>query len=90
LCIAVIFLVLSVADNFDFETNASAVVSCFNNIGPGFSKVGPISSYAAYSVISKWVLSIGMLMGRLEILPMILLFAPSSWIKFRTFKRAKR
>ena len=89
ICMAVIFIVLSAADSFDFETNVTATVSCFNNIGPGLSKVGPVSSYAAYSVISKWTLSCGMLMGRLEILPMILLFAPSSWIRFRAKKRAR-
>ncbi len=90
MCMAVIFLVLSMADNFDMETDASAVASCFNNIGPGFGKVGPASSYAAYSAVSKWTLSIGMLMGRLEILPMLLLFAPSSWIRFRAKKRVGR
>ena len=88
--IAIIFLILSIADNFDLETNISAVAACFNNIGPGFAKVGPTSSYAAYSAVSKWTLSMGMLMGRLEILPMILVFAPSSWIKFKSLKRVKR
>lgn len=89
LCYAFIFLLLSFADNFDLETNISAAAACFNNIGPGFSKVGPVSSYAAYSAISKWGLSIAMLMGRLEILPMILLFAPSSWIKAKSVKKGK-
>ncbi len=89
ICIAVIFLILSIADTFDLETNISAVTACFNNIGPGFAKVGPVSSYAAYSVISKWTLSVAMLMGRLEILPMILLFTPSSWIKIRAMKKVK-
>ena len=86
LCIVVGFLLISIADCFDLETNLSAVVSCFNNIGPGFSKVGPTSNYAAYSVFSKWVLSASMLMGRLEILPMILLFSPDSWLKKRRKK----
>ncbi len=89
MCVSVIFLILSAADNFDMESNVSAVAACFNNIGPGFSKVGPASSYAAYSVVSKWTLSAAMLMGRLEILPMILLFAPSSWIKRKSFKKVK-
>ena len=89
ICMAVIFMIISVANSFDFETNVTATVSCFNNIGPGLSRVGPASSYAAYSDVSKWTLSIGMLMGRLEILPMILLFAPSSWIRFRAKKKVK-
>ena len=81
LCFASTFVLISLFDEFDLETNVSAAASCFNNIGPGFSLVGPMSNYAAYSIISKWVLSAAMLLGRLEILPMILLFAPSAWIK---------
>lgn len=81
LCFVIIFLLIGAADPFDLETNISAAASCFNNVGPGFSLVGPLSSYAAYSDFSTIVLSFGMLLGRLEILPMLLLFAPSSWIK---------
>ena len=80
-CFTAIFIVLCIADPFDLLTNSSAVAACFNNVGPGFSLVGPLSSYADFSNISKLALSAGMLLGRLEILPMILLFAPSSWIK---------
>ncbi len=80
-CFAVIFVFLSLFDGFDMETNVSATAACFNNIGPGLSKVGPMSNYAEYSIVSKWILSVAMLFGRLEILPMILLFAPSAWIK---------
>jgi len=82
-CLAITFILISLFDAFDLETNVSAAVACFNNIGPGFSKVGPMGSYAAYSGLSKWVLSAAMLLGRLEILPMILLFAPTAWIKSR-------
>jgi trk system potassium uptake protein TrkH len=82
-CLAVTFILISMFDVFDLETNISAAVACFNNIGPGLSKVGPMSNFAAYSGISKWVLSAAMLLGRLEILPMILLFAPSAWTKSR-------
>lgn len=71
----VMFLLLSI-ESFDLETNITAVAACFNNIGPGLSKVGPMGSYAIYSPFSKLVLSCGMLFGRLEILPMILLFSP--------------
>ena len=85
LCLLVIFLIISF-ETFDLETNVSAAVSCFNNVGPGFSAVGPMSSYADYSSLSKWTLSAAMLLGRLEIFPILLLFSPSAWSKNRTKK----
>ncbi|NLZ66673.1 MAG: TrkH family potassium uptake protein [Clostridiaceae bacterium] len=63
----------------DFPTAFSAVAATFNNIGPGTQAVGPTGSYAGLSVLSKIALSIGMIMGRLEILPIIVLFAPRTW-----------
>ena len=74
------FLLLCL-EPFDFETNLSAIVSCFNNIGPGFGAVGPASSYAEYSVLSKLVLSAAMLFGRLEIVPILIAVSPSVWLK---------
>ncbi len=71
-------LIISV-DNFSFETNITAVLACLNNIGPGLGIVGPIGNYADFSPFSKLVLSADMLIGRLEIFPMIILFAPSVW-----------
>ncbi len=68
-------------DGFDFTTNFSAVAATFNNIGPGLSLVGPNSNFAAYSVLSKLVLIFDMLAGRLEILPMLILFSPRMWRK---------
>ncbi|MFR4008396.1 MAG: TrkH family potassium uptake protein [Christensenellales bacterium] len=56
---------------FDFETNFSAVAACYNNVGPGLGLVGPLSSFAGYSAFSKIVLSIAMLLGRLEIYPVL-------------------
>ena len=73
-----IFFLLSF-DRFDIETNLSAAAACFNNIGPGFAIVGPTSNYADYSVLSKLVLSAAMLMGRLEIFPILLLITPGTW-----------
>lgn len=64
-----------------FETHFSAVASCFNNIGPGLNAVGPMCSFADYSPLSKIVLSIAMLLGRLEIYPLIITFSPSTWLK---------
>lgn len=87
LCFTAIFIILCIADPFSLETNISATAACFNNVGPGLDGVGPMSSYADYSVVSKWTLSAGMLLGRLEILPMILLFAPGTWIKQQEKKR---
>lgn len=74
------FLLLSF-DNFSIETNFSAAIACFNNIGPGLAGVGPAENYSAYSAFSKIVLSGAMLFGRLEIFPMMFLFSRSSWSK---------
>jgi trk system potassium uptake protein TrkH len=71
-------LIISV-DNFSMESNLSAVMAAFNNIGPGLDAFGPTSSFAAFSGLSKIVLTVDMLIGRLEIFPMLLLFTPSVW-----------
>ena len=68
-------------DGFDLETNFTAAVSCFNNIGPGLGAVGPSGNYSEYSFFSKAVLSAAMLLGRLEIFPLLLCFSPSTWLK---------
>ena len=69
------------SNGFSFETNFSGVMACLNNIGPGLDHVGPTGNYADYSVFSKIVLSFDMLFGRLEIMPMIILFSPATWRK---------
>ena len=66
-------------DNFDFTTNFTAVAATFNNIGPGLAGVGPTSNFDCYSVFSKFILMIGMLIGRLELYPIILLLVPGTW-----------
>ena len=66
-------------DGFSVETNISAVAACFNNIGPGFDAVGPMSNYGGFSDVSKLVLIWDMLAGRLEIFPILVLFSPSTW-----------
>lgn len=68
-------------DNFSFETNFSAVAATMNNIGPGFDAVGPTSNFSNFSWHSKIVLIFDMLLGRLEIFPILLLFAPSTYKK---------
>lgn len=75
-----IFLILCL-EPFDLETNLSATVSCFNNVGPGLSLVGPASNYSAYSPLSKLMLSFAMLLGRLEIFPLWFTLTPSTWSK---------
>ena len=74
-------LLLIGGEPFDMETNISAAISCFNNVGPGFSAVGPMGGYAGYSVWAKMVLSAAMLLGRLEIYPIVLSVSPSTWRK---------
>ena len=63
----------------DFMTAFSAVAATFNNIGPGLGKVGPAFSFAELNNFSKVILSFGMLAGRLEIFPMLILFSPTTW-----------
>ncbi len=74
------FLILSL-ERFDIETNFSAVAACLNNIGPGLGAVGPAGNYAAYSDLSKLVLSAAMLFGRLEIYPLLFALTPSVWMR---------
>jgi trk system potassium uptake protein TrkH len=62
-------------------SNFSATLACIGNIGPGFEMVGPMMNYAFYSPFSKLLLSTVMLIGRLEIFPMLILFAPRTWKK---------
>ena len=72
------FLLISV-DGFSITTNFSAVMACFNNIGPGFEAVGPTCNFASYSIFSKLVLIWDMLAGRLEIFPILILFSRTTW-----------
>ena len=74
------FVVISF-DGFSLGTNFSAVLACFNNIGPGFEAVGPSMHFGNYGIVSKLVLTFDMLAGRLEIFPLLLFFAPGSWKK---------
>lgn len=82
------FIILSTLlvslDNMDFDSTFSAVMACINNIGPGLGVVGPMGSYATLSGLSKLVLILDMLLGRLEIFPMMMLFAPNIWVTKRT------
>ena len=72
------FLIVSL-DNFSVGTNFTAVLACFNNIGPGLEAVGPTCNFSAYSTLSKLVLCFDMLAGRLEIFPILVLFTRNTW-----------
>lgn len=79
--ILTVFVFISIFDNFGVETNLSAAVSLFNNVGPGLGAVGPAGNYGGYSAISKLALTFTMLLGRLEIYPLIIALTPSTWLK---------
>lgn len=73
-----LFTLIVSLDGLDFTTNFTAVLSCFNNIGPGLNLVGPMVNFSVYSDWAQVILSVAMLTGRLEIFPMLLLFARSA------------
>lgn len=68
-------------DNKDFATTVTSVLATMNNIGPGLGTVGPTGNFSDFSVLSKIVMSIGMLVGRLEFYPIIVLLSPHMWKK---------
>ena len=70
-------------------TNFTAVAATLNNIGPGLSGVGPTKNFAFFSYLSKYVMMVDMLAGRLELFPLLILFHPSIW-KSMVMQRAKR
>ena len=82
----VVLMVLSIVivslDNFDFETTSTAVIAAVSNVGPGLGGVGPTGNFADFSVISKIVLCIDMLAGRLEIMPVAMFLLPGTWKRY--------
>ncbi len=77
-CISTLIIAL---DKYDGVTSFTAVMACFNNIGPGLNEVGPSGNFAGFAPVSKIVLILNMLFGRLEIFPMMTLFSLSAWKK---------
>ncbi|MBQ8552127.1 MAG: TrkH family potassium uptake protein [Clostridia bacterium] len=73
------FFCLTFAEECDLVTGFTAVAATINNIGPGLGEVGPMGSFAGFTDFTKLLLSFDMLAGRLEIFPMIMLLAPSTW-----------
>ncbi len=83
-CYIIVFVASAFAisvEGYDLVTTFTSVAATINNIGPGLELVGPIGNYAFFSISSKLVLIFDMLAGRLEILPMLLLFHPATWKK---------
>ena len=70
---------IEMIEECDLVTGFTAVAACINNVGPGLGDVGPIGNYAWLSDASTLILSFNMLAGRLEIFPIIMLFAPQTW-----------
>ncbi len=81
--ITAISILLVSFDGYSMESSATAVIACINNIGPGLGMVGPIGNFSEFSVFSKIVLSLDMLIGRLEVYPVLLLMSPAIWRKRR-------
>ena len=89
LMMAVSILLISI-DNFDLETNFTAVAATLNNIGPGLEKVGTTMNYSGYSAFSTCVLIFDMIAGRLEILPVLILLSVHTWKDGDLFTRPSR
>lgn len=87
LLIAVLSMLIVSSDEKGLITTISAVLCTFNNIGPGLEIVGPTGNFSSFSDLSKLVLSIDMLLGRLEIFPILFLFSPGVWKKAGIRKR---
>ena len=82
MAITIISVLLISIEGKDWATTYTAVVATFNNIGPGLGEVGTVGNYASFSNFSKLVLSADMLIGRLEIFPILVLFRRNTWRKF--------
>ena len=76
---AVSFTIVSLASPYGLTENLSAVLACFNNVGPGLGLIGPASNFSGIGAVSKCVLIVDMLAGRLEIFPIIVLFSRQAW-----------
>ena len=79
--ISLIAILIVSIDGFDMITTATSVITSMSNIGPGFELIGPTGNFSAFSPLSKIVLSFCMLVGRLEIYPMLIMFSSSIWRK---------
>ena len=78
---AVLVSIDSFVRDVSFESCLTAVVATVSNIGPGLGEVGPMGSFAHFTNFSKAVLTLDMLVGRLELFPLLMLFSPDAWKK---------
>lgn len=81
LIVFILSLIIVFADNFDFTTSFTSVLSMLGNVGPGLAKVGPTGNFGIFSPLSKLILTFDMIAGRLEILPMLVLIFTGTWRK---------
>ena len=65
----------------DLATAFTASLTCVSNVGPGLGRVGPVDNFGWMPAFSKWVLSLAMLMGRLEFYALLIMFVPEFWKK---------
>lgn len=86
-CLFVVSCLLLSLEHVDLVTTVTAVITCHNNAGPGLGLVGPAGNYSIFSAPAKMLLALNMLLGRLEIFPVLLLFSPSIWKRKHTSAR---
>jgi trk system potassium uptake protein TrkH len=67
------------ATGLDLIASASAIIACINNTGPGLAQVGPASTYAVLTDFQTWLCTIAMLLGRLELMTLLVVFTPGFW-----------
>lgn len=79
-CVVTLTFVLLLS-GLDFITAFSAIIACINNMGPGLGSVGPATNYASLSDLQSWVCALAMILGRLEIFPLLVLITPAFWKK---------
>lgn len=83
--VALVFVgafLMALDGKYDVITNLTASLTCVSNVGPGLGAVGPVENFAGYGILGKMVASFLMLFGRLELLPMFILFTRSAWHKY--------
>ena len=69
----------TILDDVSFSVSFSAALTCLSNVGPGLQEIGPVGSFAEFSPLSKVVLSVTMIAGRLELFPILVLFSRRTW-----------
>lgn len=77
--IASISMLIIALDGRDIVTTLTSIIACLGNTGIGFGAIGPYGNYADFSMLSKLVFCFNMLAGRLELIPMLMLFSPYAW-----------